>query len=83
MLDKNDSDSSDSVYQSDPDDPPNQGRDEVDYRELIIYYFDMWQCYWKKRFFRQVVRSTIVFFIGLKLLGEIKGLEVFSPKVPD
>lgn len=76
-IKKSDTDTSESVYESDSEDPRSR-RDENDIGAWIAYYIDKWKCYWKKRFFRQLIRSSIVFIIGLKLLREIKGLDILS-----
>ncbi|KAK6625247.1 hypothetical protein RUM43_005541 [Polyplax serrata] len=82
---RSETDTSESVYESDAEDGQYR-REENDIGVWLTYYIDMWKCYWKKRFFRQLVRSSIVFIIGLKLLREIKGLDILPasfPEVPD
>lgn len=93
---KVDSDTSESVYETDnesdgnedkrPRESSNSQQEDEDEEDegiavLIERFLDWWRKYWQQRFFRQIVRSSVIFLIGMKLLKELKGLEIIPNDV--
>lgn len=46
-------------------------------QDWFLSLIEKFRQYWKKQFFRQIVRSSVVFVFGMKLLREVKGLDIF------
>lgn len=49
---------------------------DISLATVIERCWEWWKVCWEQKFFRMIIRSSIVFIIGMKLLKELKGLEL-------